>query len=215
MASSSSSSSYSSIVSVYIPCINNVDEKYIVRVFKEKKIGDVARVDFVVNKVKQRREAFVHFDKWYDTDDSIKLREDIVNSDTQTRFIYRANNYWPLLVNKNPMTKYSTARKSNATYDIEEQLEAIQNKVASLTFMSNVHDANIRFLLKRTANQGSGSRSGFGSGFGTGTGFGTVTGFGSDSSEIKRQRIAMGEGCDTSHTCHNLTEAWQPSQSSE
>ena len=181
----------SNISSLYIPHINNIEEKYIVRAFREKNIGDVLRVDFVINRVKQRREAFVHFVRWYDTVESWKLREDIINPDTQTRFVHRANNYWPLLVNKNP----SAERKSNMTYDIEERIEAIQNQIASLGFMANIHDANIRFLMKRTNEIQLGNTQGY--------------------QDFKRQRIANMEGCDTSHTCHNMSEAWQPSQSSQ
>lgn len=198
MAASVSSSSSASNVnmnlsqlsSLYIPHINNVDEKYIMRAFQLMHIGDVSRVDFVINREKQRREAFVHFAQWYNTDESCRLREDIINPDTQTRFVHRANNYWPLLINKNP-----TARpKSNETYDIEKRIEAIQSQIASLGFMANVHDANIRFLLKRTNQHQTGN---------------TI-----NSEDIKRQRIANVEEYDTSHTCHNMSDAWQPSQSS-
>ena len=180
----------SNISSLYIPHINNVDEKYIIRAFQAMLIGNVSRVDFVINRVKQRREAFVHFAQWYDTDESIKLRKDIINPDTQTRFVHRGNNYWPLLINKNPTSQ----PKSNATYDIEERIEAIQNQIASLGFMANVHDANIRFLLKRSNESQYLNQFGY--------------------QDIKRQRIANMEGCDTSHTCHNISDAWQPSQSS-
>ena len=193
----SSSTSYdinmdtSKISSLYIPHINNIEEKYIVRAFKEKNIGDVSRVDFVINRAKQRREAFVHFAQWYDTDESMKLRKDIINPDTQTRFVHRANNYWPLLINKNPTTR----PKSNATYDIEERIEAIQNQIASLGFITNVHDANIRFLMKRTNELQTGNPSLY--------------------QDFKRQRVVNMEGCDTSHTCHNMSDAWQPSEPSQ
>lgn len=180
----------SNISSLYIPHINNIDEKYIIRAFQTMHIGDVSRVDFVINRVKQRREAFVHFAQWYDTDESIKLRKDIINPDTQTRFIHRANNYWPLLINKNPTTR----PKSNATYDIEERIQAIQTQIASLGFMANVHDANIRFLMKRTNEAQMDGVALY--------------------QDIKRQRLANIGACDTSHTCHNMSDAWQPSQSS-
>ncbi len=180
----------SQLSSLYIPVINNVDEKDIIRAFQSMKIGNISHVDFVVNRAKQRREAFVHFAQWYDTDNAYKLREDIINPYTQTRFYYRGDKYWPLLINKKPTSK----PKSNASYDIEQRIEAIQNQIASLGFMANVHDANIRFLLKRTNHHQTGN---------------TI-----NSEDIKRQRIANVEEYDTSHTCHNMTDAWQPSQSS-
>ena len=45
--------------------------------FDQHKIGKVMRVDFVKNIAKNRREAFIHFDEWYTTDESFKLQQDI------------------------------------------------------------------------------------------------------------------------------------------
>ena len=90
-----------SVLSLYIPVIRNASEEYIIKMFKTHNIGKVMRVDFVYNKAKNRREAFIHFDEWFASDESKQLQEDILDPNTMTRFKYQGDNFWPLLVNKN------------------------------------------------------------------------------------------------------------------
>ena len=62
-----------SVLSLYIPIISeNITEAFITKVFFEKNIGKILRVDFVHNKIKNRREAFIHFDEWFN---SMKFRK--------------------------------------------------------------------------------------------------------------------------------------------
>ena len=112
--------SSSTVLSLYIPVISgSTTENYIKKMFDQYKIGKVMRVDFVKNIAKNRREAFIHFDEWYTTDESFKLQQDILNPATNTRFIYTpAGRFWPLLVNKN-----AHKRVNNPNYemvDLEE-----------------------------------------------------------------------------------------------
>ena len=95
--------SSSSVLSLYIPVISKTtSEAYIKKMFTSNKIGKIMRVDFVFNKAKNRNEAFIHFDEWFNTTESMALKEDILNPDTKTRFKYNeSNKFWPLLVNKN------------------------------------------------------------------------------------------------------------------
>lgn len=92
-----------SVLSLYIPIISaNISESYIKKMFKTHNIGKILRVDFVKNIEKNRREAFIHFDEWFSTDESTKLQEDILNPDTKSRFKYtKSGKYWPLLKNNN------------------------------------------------------------------------------------------------------------------
>jgi hypothetical protein len=92
-----------SLLSLYIPIISDtISDKYIKKTFKDHNIGTILKVDFVKNKEKNRREAFVHFDEWFTTEESKKLQEDLKNPETKTRFKYtESNKYWPLLVNNN------------------------------------------------------------------------------------------------------------------
>lgn len=97
----------SSILSLYVPIISeSTSEAYIKKMFINNNIGKIARVDFVKNVAKNRREAFIHFDEWYINEEANNLKEDILNNDTKTRFKYTdSNKFWPLLVNKNPNKK--------------------------------------------------------------------------------------------------------------
>ena len=107
-----------SVLSLYIPIIRNTSEEYIIKMFKTHNIGKVMRVDFVFNKNKKRREAFVHFDEWFASDESKQLQEDILDPSTKTQFKYEGEKFWPLLVNK-----HAHARVNNPNYEILDKAE--------------------------------------------------------------------------------------------
>ena len=112
--------SSSTVLSLYIPVISgSTTENYIKKMFHEHKIGKVMRVDFVKNIPKNRREAFIHFDEWYITDESSALQQDIIDLSTNTRFVYTpSGRFWPLLVNKN-----AHKRVNNPNYEMVEMNE--------------------------------------------------------------------------------------------
>ena len=114
------SSSSSALLSLYVPIISDsTSEAYIKKMFANKNIGKIARVDFVKNIAKNRREAFLHFEEWYTNEEAIKLKEDILNNTTKTRFKYtNSEKFWPLLVNKNPNKK-----EANPNYVIIDNTE--------------------------------------------------------------------------------------------
>tara|TARA_Y100000591_G_scaffold189799_1_gene164132 strand:- start:6764 stop:7369 length:606 start_codon:yes stop_codon:yes gene_type:complete len=137
--------------SIYIPVIGKeISEKYMKRCFKEKNIGEVDRVDFVLNKNKMRREAFVHFSKWYNTPDANSLMADLSNPETKTHFVYKGTSYWPILPNKNPVERNSYERKSTSVYELEDRINIIEKTMEQLSFVSKVHDANIRYILRKS-----------------------------------------------------------------
>lgn len=142
------------VTSIYIPFMDNTTTSdYITKCFHEKNVGKVDHVDFVINKQKHRREAFVHFSEWYNTDDAVKLKGDLeVNQVTgkQCRFVHNGSQYWPILLNKKPLEKNSPERKSNSVYELEERLLNIEKSMEQLSFMTKMHDANIRYILLRT-----------------------------------------------------------------
>jgi len=107
-----------SVLSLYIPIIGNTSEEYIIKMFNTHNIGKVMRVDFVFNKTKKRREAFVHFDEWFDSDESKKLQNDILDPTTKTQFKYHGEKFWPLLVNRN-----AHKRVENPNYEILNKAE--------------------------------------------------------------------------------------------
>jgi hypothetical protein len=124
-----------SVLSLYIPIISeNITETFITKVFSDKNIGKILRVDFVHNNVKNRREAFIHFDEWFDSNESSSLKEDILNPDTKTQFVYGVSNkFWPLLVNKNAHKRnnnpnYTVLKSDDIKTDFKVSLNIETNK---------------------------------------------------------------------------------------
>ena len=105
----------STILSIYIPIISEgTSEDYIKKMFESHKLGNVMRVDFVLNKAKNRREAFVHFHEWFDNEKSKEMQEDIQNIDKNVKFMYNpSGKFWPLLPNRN-----AHKRVENPNYEI-------------------------------------------------------------------------------------------------
>ena len=102
------------MLSLYIPVVqDHITEAYVKRQFADHNIGKVMRVDFVKNLPKNRREAFVHFDEWFDNETSRALQEDVKNPTTKTRFVYHHTKFFPLLVNKN-----AHRRVNNPAYEV-------------------------------------------------------------------------------------------------
>lgn len=90
------------MLSLYIPIIQEkISEEYIKSTFNKKNIGKILRVDFVVNIKKNRREAFIHFDEWYESEECKKLKDDIMNPTSKTKLYHTNDRFWPILVNKN------------------------------------------------------------------------------------------------------------------
>ena len=149
------------VASLYIPIINaGITQEYIAKCFLSCNIGIVSHVDFVLNKVKHRREAFVHFSEWYNNDSANKLKKELLTSSTegkQCRFTYNGAQYWPLRLNKNPLNKNNPERKSNSVYELEERILMIEKSIEQLSFMGKLHDANIRYILHKNTNGGSSS----------------------------------------------------------
>tara|TARA_B110001450_G_scaffold73943_6_gene70377 strand:+ start:2766 stop:3215 length:450 start_codon:yes stop_codon:yes gene_type:complete len=110
----------SSVLSLYIPIISKTtSEAYIKKMFDSNKIGKIMRVDFVFNKSKDRNEAFIHFDEWFNTPESSALKEDILNPNTKTQFKYgTTTKFWPLLVNKN-----AHMRVNNPNYEVIDSIK--------------------------------------------------------------------------------------------
>lgn len=133
------------MLSLYIPIVQeHITEAYVKRQFNDNNIGKVMRVDFVKNISKNRREAFVHFDEWYENETSKALQEDIKNPTTKTRFVYHNNKFFPLLVNKN-----AHCRVNNPAYQI---LKSEEVKSATKLLVSVPMDTSSSAESKRQRN---------------------------------------------------------------
>lgn len=142
------------VASLYIPIIGkDITHDYIAKCFHDNNIGKVCHVDFVLNKQKLRREAFIHFSEWYtsETANQLKAQLEIASGTGQNcRIMHSGTNYWPLLLNKKPLEKDSPLKKSNSVYEIEDRILNIERMLERLTFMSKLHDANIRYILQKS-----------------------------------------------------------------
>ena len=146
------------LTSLYIPIINNnVTENYISTCFHMHNIGKVNRVDFVFNRQKNRREAFIYFSEWYATDASRMLKSQLESSslsgsEQQCRFMYDVSNkskYWPLLLNKKPLEIDNPERKSNSVYEIEERISKIEDSIQNVSLRTDQNESNIRYILRK------------------------------------------------------------------
>ena len=134
--------------SFYIPIVNNqITKKDIEDCFKNKNIGIINRVDFIINRVKNRREAFVYFSEIFDTQEAKTLLTDILNNKSQSKFYYSSNNFWPMYVNNNPISSNSPERKSNAIYTLEETIVDMKNTIGRLEHITDQHGENIKYIL--------------------------------------------------------------------
>ena len=144
----------SSILSLYVPIISDsISEAYIKKMFANKNIGKIARVDFVKNIAKNRREAFIHFEEWFTNEEANLLKEDILNNDTKTRFKYNdSNKFWPLLVNKNPNKK-----EANPNYVIIDKSEVKSRYKVSLNLRNistnNTNNKNKTNNIKKSKEE--------------------------------------------------------------
>ena len=124
----------SSVLSLYIPIISDkVSEEYIKKMFLKHNIGKILRVDFVKNKVKNRNEAFVHFDEWFSNEHATNLKENVLNPEIKARLVYNNDKFWPLLENKNPHK-----RVENPNYEILSKSEYTNVYKSSLNLNETV-----------------------------------------------------------------------------
>ena len=132
-------------LSLYIPIISeSISEAYIKKMFLMNNIGKIKRVDFVKNKEKTRREAFIHFNEWFDTDEAKKLKKDILDSSSKTKFKYGpSSNYWPLLVNINANRKIN-----NPKYETLSKEEILKTHKQVLNLGSTIKEANNKKVKK-------------------------------------------------------------------
>jgi len=138
------------ISSLYIPVISNCTEMYIKTMFAKHNIGKVSRVDFVKNLVKNRREAFVHFEEWFTTPEATKLQSEIMNPTIRAQFKYcESGKYWPLLVNKNESRYVVNANYENlSTKEVKTGYKVSLTNYCSNTVLNKEHGNKKRHILE-------------------------------------------------------------------
>lgn len=117
----------SSSYSVFIPRVfSNIKEDRIKDIFDTKRIGKVSSVD-LISKKNQKGDttqyynmAFVHFEKLYDTTESLKFRREVDDPDTKATIVYEDPWFWIVLPfeqkEKEKNTKSDTPTNNNVTF---------------------------------------------------------------------------------------------------
>ena len=118
-------------LSVYIPIVDeNINDTTIKAVFEHLGLGIISRVDFVYSSL-GKKQAFLHFEAWYECDKARKVQRDILNSDCNARLVYDNPKFWPLLLNRNPIEnpKLSTP---NIIDVLQTKIQMLENKLNSI-----------------------------------------------------------------------------------
>ena len=139
-------------MSLYIPVIQRtITDAFVKKVFAEKDIGQVSRVDFVYNKTKNRHEAFVHFDYWFDSDAANQLKISILDAKVKSNIYYSDKHFWPILINKNPYTKTFNPKyiEQNKFFEQEKQLDILKKE---LDLLEKAYVSQEHFIKQFTNN---------------------------------------------------------------
>lgn len=145
MASSSIVSSH--VNSLYIPIISSfINEEFVKHSFDVKNIATIERVDFVFNNAKGRREAFVHILTWKDGKDSTKMKNALIKKNNYKFYFHQDNKsmFWPILINKNPLSVDSPNRVSTNNYTIEQRVNTMTQHLNALQSIALNHSAMLQ-----------------------------------------------------------------------
>ena len=87
-------------LSLYIPVIDEkIDQAFITDIFKNLKIGEISRIDFVYSLV-GKKQAFIHFNKWFEHGNGLIARERLLNG-KDIKVIYDEPWYWKITAARN------------------------------------------------------------------------------------------------------------------
>jgi hypothetical protein len=142
-------------LSIYIPVISaRIIESKIKEIFNLLDIGLVSRVDFInkTNNNRISRQAFVHFEKWYDTRSARNLQTRILDPTINARIVYDDPHFWPLLPTNNPAPEQPEyANETNIKeYNIaimQSKVRELEETVRQLNIRNNIHESNIMCLF--------------------------------------------------------------------
>jgi hypothetical protein len=133
-------------------------EEFIAKQFHFQRIGNVERVDLLKKQTAQGFDyfiAFVHFEKWYDTQQAKDLQDQISTDGTKAKLQFHENWYWIVNENKTPLTK-TEAALHKTIYDQAKQIGMLEQAVVYLRNMKNVESHIAEPALLETAQKGFG-----------------------------------------------------------
>lgn len=153
-------------LSVYIPIIiGNISQDKIINLFKKLDIGLVSRVDFV-NKFNKKgklvKEAFIHFEKWYNTASAENLQARIKDPNINAKLVYDDPKYWPILPAHNPAQEQPKHIKEQNVLSTHEngwkairseyldsmytRIRSLEEVIKKLNIENTVQEENIKYL---------------------------------------------------------------------
>lgn len=148
---------FDNTLSLYIPIISDlVTEMQIKNTFKNLEIGNVSRVDFINKTVSSgiiKKQAFVHFDNWFDTLTAKNLQTSIVDSNINAKLVYDDPKFWPLLPAHNPEPEQPEHAKEENQKTIEmiimkNKIQELEKIIDSLNIKNCIHEENIKSLME-------------------------------------------------------------------
>jgi len=124
-------------LSLYIPVIDEkIDQAFITGIFENLKIGEISRIDFVYSLV-GKKQAFIHFNKWYDNSKVHELQKKIMSPSANARIIYDKPKFWPILQNRTPLDA-PPAETNNIVAILQNKIIELEAKLESLTVNKSI-----------------------------------------------------------------------------
>ena len=119
-------------LSLYIPVIDEkIDQAFITGIFENLQIGEISRIDFVYSLV-GKKQAFIHFNKWYDNSKVHELQKKIMSPSANARIIYDKPKFWPILQNRTPLDA-PHAEATNIVTILQNKIIQLEAKLEALT----------------------------------------------------------------------------------
>ena len=122
---------FQATLSLYLPFVeSDQTEEYIKQCFKKLNIGDVSRVDFILT-TKGTKQAFIHFNMWYESNETIELQRQILDPSIKAKIAYNMMpyKYWPLLPNSNPRVE----APNNIIQELQDKIKVLEERLYSIS----------------------------------------------------------------------------------
>ena len=132
-------------LSIYIPHVYmNITEERVIKVFEMLEIGIVKRVDFVEKDTPDKnisKKAFIHFEKWFESEMVKNFQKRIVDPNERATIVYDEPWYWMVFPNKNPITE-KEAMFQEFMSDASKRIEKLENLVEFMAAKLMITDSD-------------------------------------------------------------------------
>lgn len=143
----------------HAPEYESMVSDFIGKQFKYQRIGEVERVDLLKKQTPQGFDyfiAFVHFSKWFETQQAHDLQEKISTDGAKAKLQFHEKWYWIVNENKTPLSQ-SEATLHKTIYEQAKQIGMLEEAVGYLRGMKTIPSQISEPALAMTAAQGFGA----------------------------------------------------------